>query len=80
MISGGAPYNLEVIALTFAFASGAALVYFKIDQAHKAKEGRTKWLWLLALKFLMFVFITPVLDLMVLSWVQQEGQTRLTAA
>ena len=28
----------------------------------------------------MFVFITPVLDLMVLSWVLKLGQTRLTAA
>ena len=80
MVSGGASYILEMIMLTLVFLSGASLVYFKTTEKTAGTTARAQYYAVMALKFVLWVFITPVTDLILFSWVSIEGQTRLTGA
>ena len=73
-----ASYILEMIMLLSVLFSGVAVAYFRLHHSSTAAKGRQHWLILIIAKFLLFVFLTPITDMIVISWVGTIGQTKLT--
>ena len=58
--------------------SGAAMAYFRLHSSSPKHMGRQRWLWLMAAKVVLLIFLTPVLDMIVISWSGKVGQDKLT--
>lgn len=75
--AGSASYNLEMIALLAVLISGIINIAVKIKHFSSANLDRNRWLWIHAAKFVILVFLTPVTDLIAISWSGPAGQTTL---
>ena len=73
-----ASYILEMIMLLCVLFSGVAVAFFRLHHSSTAAKGRQRWLMFVIAKFLLFEFLTPVTDMIVISWVGTIGQTKLT--
>lgn len=72
-VGGGAGYIMEMIMLTLILLSGIGNTYFKLRNASAAHYGRQRWLWLVLSKLIILIFLTPITDLIVISWVGTVG-------
>jgi hypothetical protein len=67
-----------MIMLSLMLLSGIALTFFRLSDAHGKTQAKKRWISLLSIKVLVFIFLTPLTDLIVLSWVGIVGQSVLT--
>ena len=79
-VGGGSGYIIEMLMLLVILLSGLANAYFRMHEGSPECEGRKNWLYILAAKTVMLVFLTPVTDMIALSWVGSPDQTTLTEA
>ena len=68
-----AGYILEMIMLLCVLFSGVSVAFFRLHHGSTAAKGRKQWLLFVIAKFLLFIFITPVTDIIVISWVGTIG-------
>jgi hypothetical protein len=57
-----------MIMLVLILLSGIKLAYFRLQEGLQGGQGKTKWLSILGAKLVLFVFLTPVTDLIVMKW------------
>jgi hypothetical protein len=74
---GSANYNMEMIMLILVLISGITNIIVKLKDSSAANLGRKRWLWIQFAKFVILVFLTPISDLIALSWSGGSGQTQL---
>ena len=66
-----------MISLLAILVTGIINIAVKIKHSSSANLGRNRWLWIHAAKFIILVFLTPVTDLIAISWSGPTGQTTL---
>ncbi len=77
-VAGGSAYIVEMIMLTFMLLSGIAVAYFRLSEASGKTSAKKQWILMLAIKTLLFIFLTPITEMIVLSWVGTVGQSVLS--
>ena len=66
-----------MIMLTLVLLSGIVSMVFRLKQSSSSKYGRSRWLWMMAAKFLILIFLSPVSELIALKTTGASGQTEL---
>lgn len=67
-----------MIMLSLMLLSGIALTIFRLTDEFGKTQAKKLWISMLSMKLFFFIFLTPLTDLIVLSWVGTVGQSVLT--